>query len=192
MLVYRVAQLLLASAILILILRRSRALLFEAPVDTNPFLKALRARLEAGDRSGAQALASAGKPAFVPQVVDEALQDRVAGEERLVDLRLEALRGLWVLKVLGRIGTATGILGAIVELVWMLEGDHGLLPLKAGAVESIALNDGMQSVVLGVGSAIVAFIALGMLRRAATRLIQDMNRAFKVVEAFSGRSEAER
>ncbi len=178
-----ILQLLLAVAAIGVVAERCRALLFRAPVDTKPFLKAIDRAVEDGDVDDARALAKAGAPAWVPEVVSLCL----AGEgmealERASDLRYEATKRLYALRVFASLGTALGFLGALVELIWLMSGDHGLLALQAGLVERIAMERAILAMAIGVAISVFSLVSLSILKKAAMGLVRDVSRALDLLE----------
>jgi len=179
-----VIQLLLAVAAVALVVDRFRALLFRAPLDTKPFLAAVGHALEDGDVDDARSLAAAGRPAWVAEVVEIGLE--ATGREvmeRAAEVRFEATQRLYALRVFASLGTALGFLGAMVELIWLMSGDHGLLALQAGLVERIAMERGILAMVLGVAISVFCLVALSILKKAAIALVQDVARASDLLES---------
>jgi hypothetical protein len=131
----------------------------------------------------ARALAEAGAPAWVPEVVGLCL----AGEglealERVSDLKYEATKRLYALRVFASLGTALGFLGALVELIWLMSGDHGLLALQAGLVERIAMERAILAMAIGVAISVFSLVALSVLKKAALSLIRDVTKALDLLE----------
>ena len=178
-LLFTAVQLGLAVAVCVLVVGRARVLLYRAPLGTREFLAALRAALADGDRERADELAEAGRPAWVAEIARAALSadsEPGAVDELLAEQHYEAGKGLVALRGLASVSSALGFLGAIAQLIWLLGGDHGLLGLAAGRAESLAAGRALLAIALGVTVSGVAFVALGVLRRAARELIQDTRR----------------
>jgi hypothetical protein len=178
---------LLGISVLALVVHRARVLLFEAPIDTKPFLGALVSAVETGDRAKAQRLLAGAQPSWVAQMAECVLGERadLEEEELISDFRFEAFKGLRALRTLASMGTATGFLGAIVQIIWLYHGDLGLLALQAGLPEKIALERALAAMAAGVAIAIVAFSSLAVLKRAAMQLVKDAERAQTALAAAS-------
>jgi hypothetical protein len=154
-----------------------------APVDTKPFLAAVRRALEDGDVEDVRSLAEAGRPAWVPDLIAVTLAgDPADAMERASDLRFDATRRLYALRVFASLGTALGFLGALVELIWLLSGDHGLLALQAGLVERIAMERAILAMVLGVAISVFCLVSLAILKKAALALARDLGSAADLLE----------
>lgn len=178
MTLYAALQLVLAAGVVAIVAERCRTLLFRAPIETGPWLRAVRAALEDGDREAARALIDAARPAWVAEAAHRALHEGSDDVEPLDDLladyRYEAFRRLRALRILASAGTASGLLGGILEVIWLFRGDHGLMALEAGRVERIALEHALLAIAMGAAISVFAFASLGILRRAATALVKDL------------------
>jgi hypothetical protein len=170
------AQLLLSVAAVALVAERVRWLLYRAPLDTSVFLAALGRALEDRDEAGARAMAERGRPAAVAEIATHVLSGAGELDEVRAELSDRIMARLFAVKVVGRVGTALGFLGAILWLIWMMSGDHGLLALKAGLVEKIAVEGALLSMTLGVATSVFCMAALSILRRAAVALVKDVDR----------------
>ena len=183
---YAGLQLVLAAVVVYIVVERMRTLLFVAPLDTRPWLRALTAALADSDTEAARSLATRAKPAWVGRAAELALRDdpEATGEldELLTDCKYEAFRRLRALRILASMGTASGFLGAVIEIIWLFEGDHGLAALSAGRVERIALEAAILAIALGIAISVFAFVSLGVLKKAALTLVTDLG---KTVEALS-------
>lgn len=177
---YVALQCVLAAAVVAIVVERTRTLLFRAPLDTRTWLRALHAAVADGDRDGARALARVARPAWVAEIATRALSadpaERAELDELLSDYRYEAFRRLRALRILASVGTASGFFGAVLELIWLFSGDHGLAGLQAGRVERIALEGAALSVAIGIAVSVFAFVSLGILKRAAATLITDVQK----------------
>ena len=175
-----VAQLLLAAVVIAIVYERTRLLLYRAPLDTRRWLKAVRTAVADDDRPAAEATIAASRPAWIAETAHLALSDapEAPGEldELLTDYAYEAFKRLRALRILASAGTASGFFGAVLELIWMLEGEHGLAGLKAGRVEGEAARDALLAIALGIVISVVAFVALNVLKRAAVQLVTDVRK----------------
>ncbi len=178
MTVYSVLQLVLAAVVGGIVVERCRTLLYRAPLDTGPWLRAVSGAIGDGDLGAARALVEAGRPAWVAEVARALLSPggEADVDELLTDYKYEAFRRLRALRILASAATASGFLGAVIEMIWLFQGDHGLMALEAGRVERIALHHAMLSVALGIAIAVFAFVSLAILKRAATTLLTDLQR----------------
>lgn len=183
---------------------RFRELLFIAPVDTVPYLAAVDRALADGDLEEARDLARGGRPGWVPAVLELGLKsgpdasgeggdlpsDAEAGEgafdvfEQVAELRYLASRRIYPLRVFASLGTALGFLGALKELIWLFSGDHGLLALKAGLVESIAMESAIVSMSLGVAISVFCLVALRVVKGAAVGLMRDVAKANELLDQY--------
>jgi hypothetical protein len=172
----------LASVAVFVAAERIRELLFRAPLAPS-FTSAVVAALEDGDRAHAEALTRAGGTAWVAETLHARLGPEPSmAEELLAELGYRATRRLYALRVFASLGTATGFLGAISQLIWLMSGDHGLLALKAGLVERIAMERALLCLVTGVAISVFCLVAMGVLKRAAIELVGDVKRAVTRVE----------
>lgn len=196
MTLYHGLQLLLLGAIVPLVVERIRTLFFEAPVDARPVLRVVRAALSEGNRDRVRAMVEAGRPAWVLRLVGAVLDGDEAGDdpqavldEELSELRYQATRRLDGLRVLGSVASASGMFGAVLELIWYFQGDHGLAGLKAGLPEELAFERALLSVVIGFTLAGACLLTLRPLRAQARRLRADLSRAERALEAALGLSD---
>ena len=167
-----------------LVSERVRVLLFQAPLDTPAWLRHLIAALARGDKEQARALVDAAEPAWVATLAGRAMSEGVVpSEERFCQLRDQAFERLYALRALASLGSMTGFLGAVIELIWLMSGDHGLAGLQAGLPAKLALEAAALSMVIGVSITVFCFAALSILRKAAVDLIGDMQRAMEAVGA---------
>jgi len=188
-----IIELLLAVAAVGFVVDRFRELLFIAPVDTTPYLAAVGHALADGDLDEARDLARRGSPAWVPAVLELGLRDgseTEAGEgeadlfEQVAELRYMASRRIYPLRVFASLGTALGFLGALKEIIWMFSGDHGLLALKAGLVESIAMERAILAMALGIAISVFSLVALRIVKRAAMGLMRDVAKANDLLDQY--------
>jgi hypothetical protein len=121
-------------------------------------------------------MAERGRPAAVAEIATRVLSGAGELDEVRAELADRIMARLFAVKVVGRVGTALGFLGAILWLIWMMSGDHGLLALKAGLVEKIAVEGALLSMTLGVATSVFCMAALSILRRAAVALVKDVDR----------------
>lgn len=186
---YHAAQLVLLIAVLVLAVERVRALYYRGAVDAALLRRAL-VRLLAADRADRAAqLALAARPALVIEPVLALLDpglpnDERLGEldERLVDLEQRATERLRPLRVLATLASAVGFIGAFLEIHWIFAGDHGLMGLQAGLVESVGLSRAFLSIALGIGTSSLGIAAYTLLAKRARALIADGRRLVGSVE----------
>ena len=100
----------------------------------------------------------------------------------LSEIHSEARAGLELLKGLARLATASGLLGMVGYLLWMMEGDHGLVGLQAGLPEKIAAQRGLLAMTIGACVALFAHASRGMLAPIALRTVQDATRVLRALE----------
>jgi biopolymer transport protein ExbB/TolQ len=183
-LVYHWAEVALGVAVMVVAIPRIRALVYQAPIESKPFFAELE-KLLASDRERAKRLARAAEPAWAGRAALLGMTESSSREMQafLDDLAFEAQRSLTALRALGRLASAAGLLGAVFSILWMLEGDHGILRLAAGRVEAIALEDAIISVALGMSISMFAISVRRMLVRQGTRLLRDSERAIEIVLA---------
>lgn len=189
---YHAAEVLLAVVVIALAVPRIRELLYRAPLDAKAFHAELRKQL-ASDRASALVLAKTAGPAWVGRAAVFALEHGSESREVqafLDDLADEGQRGLGVLRALGRGGSAIGVLGAVFAILWMLQGDHGILRLAAGRVEAIALNDAIVCVALGIAVSMFAITVRRMLVLQGTRLLAEAERTVEIVLSSDEREPA--
>ncbi|MGF1467781.1 MAG: hypothetical protein ACFCGT_16780 [Sandaracinaceae bacterium] len=191
MVAFHAGQVVLLAVVVGIVVWRARVLLALAALDAAVFRRAVRRALLDGRRPDALRLARAARPAWVARVVEPLLEPGAseegranASDERRHDLEADAVRGLRALRVLATSASALGFLGAILMLRWMAAGDHGLLALAAGKVESIAIGNAATSIALGIATSGFALGALAVLQRAARDVVRDMRRVATDVEAL--------
>lgn len=64
-------------------------------------------------------------------------------------------RGIWHVAVLTKLTLVTGVVFGLYEFIWMLQGEHGLLALKAGYVERLSMGRIAIHLALGLGALVV-------------------------------------
>ncbi len=171
----------LAGIVLVLVARRAKALWFDAALDAKPLSKHIDALLRDKDFERLKSLA-AKLPArswmgrvLLPAVsVGPGLEEvEIAVDEALSELKQAATDGLAALRVLTSLSTTAGLLGAVLELSKGATSDHSLAALEAGLPQRIAFANAMNSMALGLATAVVCGVALRVLRRDATRLFGE-------------------
>jgi hypothetical protein len=182
-------QLVLLAVVVGLVVARVRALSFRGGIDAAAMRRALVALLREGRVDEARRLAVAARPAIAvepalallePELPDD---ERVGVvDERLLDLTAEAWKGLVPLRALASVASALGFIGGAIEIHWVFAGDHGLLRLSAGLVESIGLSRAFLSIALGIATSSFAFGSLVVLRKRARDLVADGRRLLAGVE----------
>ncbi len=197
MTLFHAGQIVLLIGVLALAVERVRALCYRGAIDAALLRRALMRLLGKGEHERAAALMRAARPALAVEPVlallDPAVpDDERMGEldERLLDLTEGATRRLRVLRILATIASAVGFLGAFIEIHWVFAGDHGLLGLQAGLVESLGLSRAFLSIALGITTSSLAIGAYSVLAGRAKALVADGRRlAACVEEALETRAE---
>jgi biopolymer transport protein ExbB/TolQ len=191
--VYFVLHGVIAVVAAAIVVERVRTLFYCAPLEARPYLRTLEAALEQGNHGRVEQLARLGRPAWLAELVwtalrapDQGMPVEAALEERFTELRFEAEQRVRTLRVLGSLGSAVGLLGAVLELIGYLQGDLGLAGLMAGLAERIAFRRAVTSLVAGVAIAMVCLSAFGVVRPQARRLITDMGRTVRLLEEQLG------
>jgi biopolymer transport protein ExbB/TolQ len=189
--VFHIAQLILAALVVGLAIVRLHDLLGRAPIHRETFLSALLPALRERDESAALDLTERARPAWLGRVGSIAIlayregQDAEHVEEaleaELADLKYEAGRGLMPLRGLASVASATALLGVIIEVIDLLQGERGLDGLMAGRAEQRAAEHAMLSMAIGMGTAVFAVSALRLLRRWARSVIVDAQHTARVV-----------
>jgi biopolymer transport protein ExbB/TolQ len=186
---FHLVQALLLTAVVALVAERMRSLFFRAAVDAAPLRRALVRAIRDGHLESARALAAAVRPAYAVEptwvLLDPALDDaeRIAElDDRLYDIEARAERGLRALRIAGRVASAVGFVGAAIEIHWVFNGEHGLLGLQAGLVESIGMSRAFLSIALGVATSSFALGSWGVLRKQARSVVAEGRRICASVE----------
>jgi hypothetical protein len=170
--------------------RRARVVLFEARLDRSVFVPELRAALAAGEWARARRLAEASLPAWSAQIALSGLRARedhssmqTALDEERADLLQRAPLGIATLRALGRMAPPLAFIGVICEVGRALGGGYGLAALQRGLPVRLALERGLLTFGLGVGTCLLAISAA----RALTRGVAELTQASReVVRALDG------
>jgi len=177
---------------------RVRALAFRSNVDATALQRALRRLIARDDLDGAAALARAARPAMAAEcvlpLVDPELEPEersFALEERLLDARDAATRGMRALRASATIGSALGFIGAGAQIWWIFNGEHGLAALQAGNVESEALSKAVTSIAIGLSTSSLALGSWTVLRKAARDRLAQSRRIVAAVEGMLGADAGE-
>ncbi len=183
MTLYHAGQVVLLVVVLALAIDRVRAICYRGAIDAASLRRALMRLVRAGEDARASALALAARPALAVEpalaLLDPAVPDdeRMSElDERLLELEHRAMARLRTLRILATIGSALGFLGAFLEIHWVFAGDHGLLGLQAGLVESIGLSRAFLSIALGIATSTLAIGAYGAVSGRARATIADGRR----------------
>ena len=189
MTLFNLLQLLLAAVALALIAERFHTLFYRARIDAGPYLEALREELRAGRTKAARALAEAGRPAWVAELVHAVLKADADGDhaesvadEVCADRRDQAGRRIYAVHGLARVATPLALLGVILELTGALAGRGGSEAFQAGLVRNAALSRALFTLAIGIATSAVCFVASGMLRKRAVALVRDLRRAMEILE----------
>lgn len=180
-----------------LVIERLRALCFRGALDAAAIRKALTRLLAAGRLDDARGLALGARPALAigpalalldPELPDD---ERIGAlDERLLDLTELSLRRLPTLRVLASVASALGFIGGAIEIHWVFAGEHGLMRLQAGLVESIGLSRAFLSIALGIATSGFALGSWMVLRKHARDRIADGRRLLGSVEDAFERVES--
>lgn len=197
MTLYHAGQIVLLIGVLALAIERVRALCYRGAIDAALLRRALSRLMVSGEDDRAARLMAAARPALAVEPALALLDPSVPGDERmgelderLLDLTERATRRLRVLRILATIASAVGFLGAFIEIHWVFAGDHGLLGLQAGLVESLGLSRAFLSIALGIATSSLAIGAYTVLAGRAKALVADGRRlAACVEEALETRAE---
>jgi hypothetical protein len=165
--------------------------LFEAALERKPFVAALRAALSARQVELARTLAASCMPAWPARVASrgiEVLGSRgdlpAALEEQRFELLHAAPAGIATLRSLARMAPPLAFIGIINELGRAQSGDYGLAALQRGLPERLALERGLTTLALGIGTTLLAASAARVLMRAVKELargIEDVSAALHAV-----------
>ena len=185
---FNALQIVLAAGAGAIIVRRIRALLFQAPLDATPFLDALESAIAGGQLALARRIAEACAPAWPARLASRALTERdradaeqAAIEETESDLAASASRGLGAIVALGRMASPLAFIGVILEIGRAFGGGSGLEGLQRGVVASRALERSLFTFTLGAATFAVCFVAATILQRRARRLRTDLRRVAALV-----------
>jgi len=183
---FNALQIALVAGVILLIARRMRTLLFEAPVDTKPFLEALEAAVAARQLGLARQIAEACAPAWPARLASRGLAELELGaparpvmEEAQLDFEAEAGRGLGAIVAFGRMASPLAFIGVIVEIGRAF--GSGMEGLQRGLLASRALERSLFTFALGVGTFAICFAAATILQRRARRLRADLQRVASLV-----------
>lgn len=172
-----------------LVAERCRALCFRGAVDAAALRRTLVDLLAEGNVDRARRLLAGARPAYAVEpawaLLDPAIPDeeRMAElDDRLLDLTQKAGRGLRALRIGASVASALGFLGAAFEIYWVFAGDHGLLRLQAGLVESIGLSRAVLSIGIGIATSSFAIGSWMVLRKRAREIVADGRRVLASVE----------
>ena len=154
---YTLAQVALLSAAIATGVRQWWALArHAAEVDGRRYLRLARVAIARRDLVALATLAERAGDAWVAALTFDALEAITEGtdvgarlDERMIEIRFDAGRGLRSLRVLASLASASGLMGAVGAYLWMLSGDHGLAGLQAGLPMRIATGWGITSVSVG-------------------------------------------
>jgi hypothetical protein len=185
-----VLQVLLLGLVVWTFARRARALLFAGRLDRKLFAGALREALGAGQRELARSLARACLPAWPARMAVhglEAIETRAnlhaVLEEQRLDLLHAAPAGIATLRSLARMATPLAFIGVISELGRALGGGYGLAGLQRGLPERMAIERGLLTFALGIGTTVLALAAARVLARGVEELARAANDVAAVLAA---------
>lgn len=189
MTLFHAGQIVLLASVVALVVDRVRALCYRGAIDAALLRRALMRLLSGGEHEKAADLALAARPALAIEptlaLLDPAVPDdeRLSElDDRLLDLKQRATARLRTLRILATMGSAIGFLGAAIEIHWVFAGDHGLLGLQAGLVESIGLSRAFLSIALGIATSTLAIGTYTLLRGRARAIVADGRRVLASVE----------
>ena len=185
---FQLAQLLFALLIAGVIAERVRAL-YWLEATSDEAVRWLVRSIAQDDIEAPRAWARARPRAHVARVIESALVEDREHElrELLADLREEAVARLQLLRVAATLASTTGLLGGILSLAGGASQPAGLLALRAGEVERLAMAEALTTMAVGVALSALCFQALALLRPAAQKLIAQVH---QVARAVSSRDKA--
>lgn len=194
---YHYGQIVLAVGVLALVGKRVHEVFFGAARFDKRLGEAIVAHLRSGEIEQARALAIGGGPAWEARIGRAALDAHDRGvdvgatvDEVMRDVRFQSSAGLRSLRVLASIGSASGLMGACIEYVWLMTGDHGLAGLMAGLPQELATARGILAVAIGFSIMIVAFSARTQLGHEGKALLARANKTAGALDRW-GRRQAE-
>jgi hypothetical protein len=180
---FNALQIALAAGVAVLIARRVRILLFEAPVDIKPFADALESAIGAGQLQLARQIAEACVPAWPARLASSGLAELERGgsalaviEEAQLDFEAQSWRGLGAIVALGRMASPLAFIGVILEIGRAFGGGSGVEGLQRGLLASRALERSLFTFALGVATFAVCFAGATILQRRARRVRADLQR----------------
>ncbi len=112
-------------------------------------------------------------------------------DEVMGDVRYRASAGLRSLRVLASIGSASGLMGACIEYVWLMTGDHGLSGLMAGRPQELATTRAILAVAIGFSVMIVALSARTQLGREGRALLGRANKTAQALDRWGQRAQGQ-
>jgi hypothetical protein len=184
---FNALQYALALGAAVLIVRRMRVLLLEAPLDLPPFLTALQTALDAGQLELARRIAGACAPAWPARLASAGLSEqeparaRNAVDDLLLDFETTASRGLGAIIACGRMASPLGFIGVILEIGRAFGGSTGLAGLQRGLVASQALERALFTFAVGAATFAVCFAAATILQRRARAMRDQLRRVAAVI-----------
>lgn len=196
---YHYGQIALALGVLALVGRRVHEVFFAAGRHDRRLGDAILASLRAGELERARALSAGGGPAWEARLgraafdaLDRGVDVGATVDEVMAEVRYRASAGLRSLRVLASIGSASGLMGACVEYVWLMTGDHGLSGLMAGRPQEMATARAILAVAIGFSVMIVALSARAQLGREGRALLTRANKTARALDRWGQRREGER
>jgi hypothetical protein len=151
--------------------------LFQAQLNRPAFVRELRAALEANQIDQAKLLAEACLPAWPARIALSGLQAQqarlsvqAAVEEERTELLHSVPNGIATLRALARMAPPLAFIGVICELGRALNGGYGLAGLQRGLPQKLAIERGLVTFALGVGTCLLAVIAARALIRGVSSL----------------------
>lgn len=182
----------LALTSVTLIALRVRAIFFHGAAHDRRYGEAVLASLDAGEIERVRSLGRAG--GWAAQITRAALDAQREGvdvglalDEASADIRFEAGKGVRGIRVAASLGSASGLLGACWEFLWLTGGDHGLAGMVAGLPLKIATERALLAVCMGFGVTILCLGARTQLVREATL---QLARIRKLAEGLESRLRA--
>ena len=195
---YHYGQVVLPLGVFVLVGRRVHEIFFAAGRFDRRLGESILAHLRAGEIERAHGLAAGGGPAWEARIGRAALdahERRVdigaMVDEEMTDIRFQASAGLRSLRVLGSIASASGLMGACVEYVWLMTGDHGLAGLMAGRPQEMATTRAILAVAIGFAVMIVALSARTQLGREGRALLTRTKKTARALDRWGHRGGGE-
>lgn len=187
---FNAVQLALAIAAGVLIARSLKRLGFEAPLDGHAFSEALEVALTAGQLELARRVAAACEPAWPARLASVGLSElesrgleasAAALEDSRAELAQEAWAGLRTIATLGRMASPLAFIGVIFEFGRGLGGGVGIEGLQRGYAMSAALSRSLLTFGLGASTLLLCLAAIGILKRRARGLTDDLQRVVRTI-----------
>lgn len=186
---FNALQLALAAVTLGIAVLRLRVLWLEAGLDTDAFLDALGAALDAGEIEMARKITNACLPAWPARLAAYALAQPEQLHQRLeleqAELRTAAWRGRSALVTLARIAGPLALIGVILEFGGTV-GETGLAALQHGLPLKLGIERSLLTFAIGLGTTLTCIAAAGRITHGARALERALDRVAATLEGALG------